>query len=245
MVVDNFSVIPSQTPTIEHTPTSQPSPAPTLEPTDSLEVASPSPIASPTKEPPALLCSPLAEHSIEQLNEIVSSPYAPPPAGKDDRHHGVDFAYYNHAGRASVAGEGVQSILAGRVAAVIVDRLPYGNMVIVETPTDLLPEIVQAALAIPEGYSLYHLYAHMMETPLVELGQVVACGELLGYAGMTGYNIPVPHLHLETRVGPENTIFEGMVFYDTRATTAEQANYLRWRISGDFQHVDPMKLFSE
>ena len=241
--VENISPTPSWTPTREAAITPEPSPAPTQENPDSLEVGTPTPTES-IPEPPTQLCSPLAEHSSELLIEIVSSPYAPPPDGKDDRHHGVDFAYYNHGERASVDGEGVQSILAGRVAAAIGDRLPYGNMVIIETPPELIPEALQEMLQIPAGSSLYHLYAHLSEAPLVEPGQSIGCGELLGYAGMTGYNIPVPHLHLETRIGPANIAFDGMVFYDTHATPTEQENYLRWRTSGEFQHFDPMVLFT-
>ena len=190
-----------------------------------------------------ILCFSLTEHTLEQLPEIVSSPYSPPPPGRDERHHGVDFAYYNHAGRASIAGEGVQAIMTGRVAAAIHDRLPYGNMVIIETTFESLPDEVLGSIAIPEGYSIYHLYAHFDDTPLAALGQPVECGQLIGYVGQTGYIVPVAHLHLETRLGPPGVIFESMVFFDTQATPDEQAAYTRWRTSGDFQHFDPMTLF--
>ena len=243
--VENIILAPSVTPTNESSVTPQPSPAPTQGTPDSLEVGAPALTDAPSEAIPAQLCSPLAEHNIETLVEIVSSPYAPPPEGKDDRHHGVDFAYYNHNGRASVDGEGVQSILAGRVAAAISDRLPYGNMVIIETPPELIPENLREILNLPAGISLYHLYAHLSETPLVIPGQTIECGDLLGYAGMTGYNVPVPHLHLETRLGPANTFFDGMVFYDTQATATEQGNYVRWRTGGEFQHFDPMLLFTD
>lgn len=243
--VENIAPTPSLTPHIEAAATPQLSPAPAQEAQTPPEADSRTPTESIPEAPQPQLCSPLAEHSIEQLVEIISSPYAPPPAGKDDRHHGVDFAYYNHNGRASVDGEGAQSILAGRVAASIHDRLPYGNLVIIETPPELLPKALREMLQIPAGSSLYHLYAHLSEAPRVEPGQAINCGALLGYAGMTGYNIPVAHLHLETRLGPANSFFEGMVFYDTRATASEQANYVRWRTSGEFQHFDPMVLFTE
>jgi murein DD-endopeptidase MepM/ murein hydrolase activator NlpD len=173
----------------------------------------------------------------------LSQPYDPPPPGRDERHHGTDFAYYNHAGRTAIAGEGVQAIMKGHVAAAIQDRLPYGNMVIIETPNEILPSEIIEALEIPTGVSIYHLYAHFDDTPLVTLGQEITCGQILGYVGQTGYIIPVPHLHLETRLGPPGISFESMAFFDLQATEEENSNYQRWRTGGEFQHFDPMGLF--
>jgi len=34
-----------------------------------------------------------------------------------------------------------------------------------------------------------------------------------------------------------------MAYYIVKASDLERENYLRWRISGDFQHFDPMALF--
>jgi murein DD-endopeptidase MepM/ murein hydrolase activator NlpD len=185
----------------------------------------------------------LSEHEIDELPSIVSDPFAPPPAGKDDRHHGVDFAYYNQGDRASIEGEGVTAILPGRAAAVLIDRLPYGNMVIIETSqVDLWPQLIQH-LEIESEESLYHLYAHLNQPPEVIIGQQISCGQLIGVVGKTGYNIPVPHLHLEIRVGPSGTFFESMAFYDTRATEDEMENYKTWRTSGEFRYFDPMDLF--
>jgi murein DD-endopeptidase MepM/ murein hydrolase activator NlpD len=188
------------------------------------------------------LCSPLAEHSLTQLPEIISSSYEPPPPGKDERHHGIDFFYYNHGGRASIEGEGIQSIMAGRVAAAIHDRLPYGNMVIIETPYEQLSDEIIKVLKITRGTSIYHLYAHFEDSPQVEIGDKVECGQRLGQVGKSGYVVPVAHLHLETRLGPPGITFESMVFFDTQATPEEQAAYTRWRTSGEFQHFDPILL---
>jgi hypothetical protein len=91
-------------------------------------------------EPKFEICSPLEEHNLRYLSGIVSSPYHPPPMGKDDRHQGVDFAYYNQGTRGSIEGEGVQAILPGWVAVVIENRLPYGNMIIIETLPSHLPK---------------------------------------------------------------------------------------------------------
>jgi len=200
-------------------------------------------VRTPTQVITNQLCSPLAEHSVEELPKIISSPYSPPPIGKDDRHQGVDFAYYNSSARDSIEGEGVSSILTGWVAASIDNRLPYGNMIIMETPYANLPSGLIDVLVISRGESLYHLYAHLAEPPIADVGIRVLCGDMLGRVGKTGYNIPVAHLHLEIRVGPAGARFENMAYYDTRATQKEMANYELWRMSGEYRHIDPMRLF--
>jgi murein DD-endopeptidase MepM/ murein hydrolase activator NlpD len=191
------------------------------------------------------MCSPLAEETIPELWEIVSDPYNPPPPGSDERHQGVDFSHYRRKERLTIEGEVVQSVLSGRVAAAIQDRLPYGNMVIIETPGIDLPQVLADELGIEAGESLYLLYAHMQNAPQVVLGEMVYCGQEIGTVGMTGYNIVNPHLHLETRIGLAGGRFESMAFYDTSATVEEMDNYLRWRTSGDFRHFDPMMLFDD
>jgi murein DD-endopeptidase MepM/ murein hydrolase activator NlpD len=223
--------------------TASPTTSTTPEATDSVLVGDVLPGLVATSQPVPLLCSPLAETSLEELPEIVSDPYHPPPMGKDDRHQGVDFSYYRRGERLSIEGEIVQSILPGKVATVLADRLPYGNMVMIETPQEGLDPRMVEWLGLAAGESLYHLYAHLGETPEVELGQSVECGQTLGIVGKTGYNIINPHLHLELRIGPAGTVFENMAFYDTRATPEEMENYRRWRMSGEFQHLDPMALF--
>jgi murein DD-endopeptidase MepM/ murein hydrolase activator NlpD len=117
-------------------------------------------------------------------------------------------------------------------------------MVILETPYAYFPPDFAQAISLTQEQSLYHLYAHMETTPTVSLGEAVACGQVLGTVGVSGYYIINPHLHLEARRGPAGATFEGMVFYDTSATLEEMENYRRWRTSGEFQHFDPMMLFS-
>jgi murein DD-endopeptidase MepM/ murein hydrolase activator NlpD len=189
------------------------------------------------------LCSPLASEEIEELWEIVSDPYNPPPPGKEDRHQGVDFSYYRREERVGIEGEEIHAILPGIVVAKVINRLPYGNMVIIETPRDLLPLDLLAELKINRMESLYHLYAHMKEEPLVDLMDQVECGQPLGAVGLTGYNVVNAHLHLETRIGPRDTVLDTMVFYDTSATELEMERYRRWRTGGEFVHFDPMNLF--
>jgi murein DD-endopeptidase MepM/ murein hydrolase activator NlpD len=189
------------------------------------------------------VCSPLSGEEIEQLWEIISDPYNPPPPGQDERHQGVDFSYYRRDGRLGIEGEEILSILSGIVVAKINNRLPYGNMVIIETPGEYLPVVLQKALKINNGDSLYHLYAHMKEESDLNLLDEIVCGQTIGVVGSTGYNIVNAHLHLETRIGPQDVIFDSMVYYDTNATLVEMDNYRRWRTGGEFVHLNPMILF--
>ena len=69
-------------------------------------------------------CSPLADHTWNDLQEIVTNPFDPPPVGKDSGHHGVDFAYYRRGERLSILGVPVQAVMTGRVTAAILNRIP-------------------------------------------------------------------------------------------------------------------------
>jgi murein DD-endopeptidase MepM/ murein hydrolase activator NlpD len=202
----------------------------------------PSPEPPPETAPPVVgVCSPLADHSLDELPAIVSDPYHPPPMGKDDRHQGVDFSYYRQEGRATIAGEGVQSVLEGRVAAAVYDSFPFGNLVIVETVKEDLPNDLLQKLKLGVGQSLYVLYAHLEAPPLVQTGDAVQACQALGAVGKSG-NAGVAHLHLETRIGPAGTLFSGMAYYTPQASQQERENYVLWRKSGVFQHFDPMTL---
>ena len=138
-------------------------------------------------------------------------------------------------------GEPVQSVLPGVVASVLNGQYPYGNMVIIETGRTDYPESLRDRIDIPPGQSLYVLYAHLDQPPSVALGERVVTCQPLGVVGMSG-NTDIPHLHLETRLGPAGQVFESMRFYDTRATQEEMDTYILWRTSGIFQHFDPLQL---
>ncbi|MBS1250299.1 MAG: hypothetical protein MAG431_01893 [Chloroflexi bacterium] len=201
-----------------------------------------SPSPTPT-EPPLQIHSPLAKHTLGELPEIVSSPYDPPEFWDDARHHGVDFCYFQgEEEEKTIEGEGIQAIFSGVVVASIEGRFPYGNMVIVETAYEELPAEFVFMLGMQPDESLYHLYAHFQEGPEVALGERVEGGQALGQVGKTGYNIEVPHLHLETRIGSSGAVFERMVYYDVTAKEEEMEAYELWRTSGVFRHFDPMEI---
>jgi len=185
------------------------------------------------------ICSPLAEHPLAELSEIISDPYHPPPPGKDDRHQGVDFSYYRRGERLSILGAVVQSVLPGRVAAAIADSFPYGNLVIIETALSELPVTLVDKLRLKSGESVYSLYAHLESPPQLILGEKIVACQPLGAVGKSG-NAGVPHLHLEMRIGPADQNFSAMAFYTVQASQTARENYLLWRTSGVFHHFDPM-----
>lgn len=187
------------------------------------------------------ICSPLADHSWLDLQEIVTNPFNPPPPGKDIGHHGVDFAYYRRGNRLSIQGVLVESVFLGNVAMVVKNRPPYGNTAIIETPRQYLLDELVTQFKILENESLYLLYAHMQDTPEVSLNEVVACGQVLGKVGNTpeGWS-SAPHLHIEARIGLAGITFSGMANYDNSASIDEIDNYNLWRTSGKFRMVDPM-----
>jgi hypothetical protein len=93
----------------------------------------PSPNAStatllPSPTPGANVCSPLAGFALAELPEVISNPYHPPKPGSDDPHSGVDLADRDPQTQVAIPGRAVQASLAGRVAAVVVDRFPFGTL---------------------------------------------------------------------------------------------------------------------
>jgi len=219
------------------------SPTPTSETIQPTLDASQSRIQIETPIPEFKVCSPIANVELNYLKKIISDPYRPPPPGSDDRHEGVDFSYYSLAGkRTFIAGVGIHSVLPGIVAAAITSSFPYGNFVIVETPRDWLPVAIRDRLDIPEGSSLYLLYAHMQSSPQVTLGENLESCHLLGRVGNSG-NSAVAHLHLEARRGPAEAAFEMMAAFQPTVSPEERANYKLWRTSGLFVHFDPMLIF--
>ena len=124
-----------------------PTPAPSGTPTQTLLVAptvtaslSPTATSTSTATPVAFqVCSPLQDITLNELSSIVTTPFKAPTVGRDDGHHGVDFAYYHRGSHTEMLGLPVYSVLPGKVIAVVNDRPPYGNAIIIETPLTNLP----------------------------------------------------------------------------------------------------------
>jgi murein DD-endopeptidase MepM/ murein hydrolase activator NlpD len=254
-------VLPTATAALP-SPSASARPSATFTPLPSATRLPPTQTLTPTPE--AQVCSPLQGVSFGELPGMVANPFAPPSRpGSDDPHHGVDLAQVG-AGNMALAGLPVQAALEGQVAAVVADRFPYGNAVIIETRLERLPGRWWEVLALPtpaptlaaipaltcptldplpdwgaEARSLYLLYAHMQSPPAFQPDEAVTCGQALGAIGDSG-NALNPHLHVEVRIGPSGVRFGSLAHYDPSATVEEMYNYCAWRVSGLFQLVDPM-----
>ncbi len=254
---------PAAVPTLPPTPSPTDTPAPTLTPTPP-----PTPTPSITPTPTPALCSPLDTFAIPQLTEIVSNPFNPPDPGLDFPHHGADYSFYRYGSRVGMLGLPVHAALAGQVAGISENRMPFGNMILIETPLNTLPADLVAKLLLPTAQptlpytspltcppldpplsyspdqrSLYLLYAHLQDPPELQPAQAVTCGQAINRVGNTGNSIN-EHLHLEVRVGPSGIRLGSMAHYDASASPQEQATYCTWRISGLFQMIDPQRLFA-
>ena len=251
-------------PTATAAPSLAPSPTNTLTPQPSPTAPAPSPTPRPASE----ICSPLEGIPLSDLKNTIANPFLPPASGSDDPHQGVDFADIEPQTRISLEGRPVFASLRGTVAATIPNRFPYGNSVLVETPLEHIPpgwveslqlpapaaemtphpsltcpDVLDMASLEPQALSLYIIYAHLLDTPTLEVGEIVTCGMPLGAIGSSG-NALNPHLHFETRVGPSGARFGSMAHYETRATPEEMAFYCLWRVSGKFPLVDPLAVLA-
>jgi murein DD-endopeptidase MepM/ murein hydrolase activator NlpD len=224
----------------------QPNPTPAIVTSGQVPTLVPTTIQS-TRSPTHLpevnqLCSPLEFVDLKDLKRVISDGYRPPPKGSDERHQGVDFVYFHWKGQGLIEGTSVKSVLPGIVAVSEKDSYPFGNVTVIETPRERLPEAMRQEFEIDEGYSLYVLYAHMKgEFPLVALGEEVQACERIGTVGKTG-NTQAAHLHFETRIGPAGLRLVGFSLYVDTATEQEKKNYRLWSISGAYVTFDPMRL---
>jgi len=178
-------------------------------------------------------------------------------------HPAIDFSFYQFEQYTTFADFPIQAILPGKVILVEDNRFPYGYMLLIETPLSqvapsllsIIPEptpLPESAYSIddrcpvygkPVTYdrtrqSLYILYAHLAGLPLVSTGDLVSCGELIGYAGKSG-NAAEAHLHLEARLGPSNAAFTSIASYHSSTTDEERYNYCIWALSEIFLPINP------
>lgn len=213
--------------------------------------------------PEPMVCSPLAGYALPDLVNMIVNPYLPPRPGSDDPHQGLDLGVLDAIQGYALAGNPVQTVLAGKVVGVTADRFPYGNMLMIETPLEGQPPAFAPALVLPTPLparlprgtltcpelnslpatadaprSLYILYAHMLNSPAVQVGDSIGCGQEIGAIGQSG-NALNPHIHVEVRVGPANQTFTSMAHYDPSAGYEEMAAYCLWRVSGVYQTIDP------
>lgn len=251
-------------PQVEATSTLTASPTTTVSPS---ATATQIPATSTSTQIVPQVCSPLQGFDFQELAGIVTEPFQPPLPGRDNGHQGVDFSFWTYKNLASMKGLPVQAVLSGRVAAIINNRFPYGNMIIIESPLSAFPdawisalpqptrEPIQTpipALTCPAGtdhfnvnskdLSIYLLYAHLDQPVNLKVGDTVICGQVMDGVGTTGNSVNY-HLHLEMRIGPSGATFPVMAHYWNDATSEEMHNYCIWRVSGIFQMLNPMQLF--
>ena len=248
------AIIPTQTIEAPATQTIEPSATP-IPPT-------------PTPDLVDTICSPLEGETLNSISEILTQKFIMPRPGNDDGHQGLDFSFYRRNERVGIEGLKVHAALKGKIVAVLNDRWPYGNAVIIETPlesisSELLAQIQPPTLAptvapaprvnCPPGdlsfsidtddRSLYLLYGHLLNPLPLVVGEEIECGQVIGEVGNTGFSSN-PHLHFETRVGPTGASFDSMAYYTVQSTVSERYNYCVWRVSNLFQLFDPMLLLS-
>lgn len=263
---DTRNITSSLTPTFTITATRliNPSPAPSETP-----LPEPTSLSSTESDPPIIteINSPLEGIGLDELKDILSNPYVYAGDGKDEGHHGSDFSFYRYKDFLEIENLPVISITSGIIRASVNNRLPYGNMVIIESPLNSFspqlqteiqamvkprdlpyytilncPDYLQESLT-TENLSLYFLYAHLKNPPGFKIGDPVENGTVIGLVGNSGAS-GNPHLHLEVRIGPSDNEFSSMAHYENSATSQEMANYCLWRVSGFFYQIDPMEFFN-
>jgi murein DD-endopeptidase MepM/ murein hydrolase activator NlpD len=212
--------------------------------------------------------------ALNQIGDLISNPYTPPPQGSDDPHQGIDLSIVDPNTGFAVEGTTVQAVLQGHVAAIINDRFPYGNAIMIETPINSIPiqwlreinlltpasiQVGHPVLTCPkiENPGIFDTPIHLEPTSYsfyllyAHIREPVAyeIGEGIYCGSRLGLigssgNTLNPHLHLELRAGPSGYRFAGLAHYDTSTTNLEMAGYCAWRVSGKFQVMNPIDLLN-
>lgn len=247
--------------------TDTPAPKPTPSPNPTQAAPTPIPVTA-TPVVVTAACSPLQGISLDELDAITSFKFNSPSAYSDAFHPAVDLAFFSYKDIPTMRGLPVQALLPGRVALVINDRFPYGNMVLIETPLDRLQLPLQQSLALPtpipqhemdlfstcdkdhpliewsaDSKSLYTLYAHLNDASTLIVGDAVDCGQVIGSVGISGNSV-ADHLHLEVRLGPSDARFTTFAALRPEASSEEKYNYCIWNSSGYFQAIDPARFWN-
>ncbi|MBD3362132.1 peptidoglycan DD-metalloendopeptidase family protein [Candidatus Dojkabacteria bacterium] len=115
----------------------------------------------------------------------VTAPYDPtgtinPSYGGN--HYGIDFGYVT--GTPIVASNFGQVVMSGWYRDIKTGFGGYGNLVVINHTFE-------------NGTLFQTRYAHMVNQPLVEVGEFVKPGQIIGYVGSTGWSTG-PHIHFET-----------------------------------------------
>lgn len=227
-------------------------------PPKQIPISTPSIIpATPTLNPTAtiffsphtgpIICSPLAIQPLDKLSLIITQPFIMPRVMddgtyKDSGHHGLDVGFITR-GTQKFTGSPVLAAITGYVAAIIHNRPPYGDMVMLETPYDQIPAKLITNQKIAAGDSLYTVYAHLQNIQDIIIGQEIKCGHQIAETGLTGMT-DGPHLHFETRWGPPNASFPVMAYYINNVTEEEVKYYTIWRMSGKYHLFNPFDLLN-
>ncbi len=191
--IASVTPIPSQTPTRTPVPTG--TPTPTASPYPTLVLANfPTPPAAFAGEPHFFFGRPIGEGG----NMFIASSYRYGSTGSHrfETHHGVEFP--NAAGVPLVAvAPGIIYYAGGDQAQAFGPQKDfYGNLIVLEVTQPW------------RDHNVYVLYGHMDQV-LVQIGQPVNAGDVLGTVGASGVALGA-HLHLEARLDkPES-------YWDTR-----------------------------
>ncbi len=186
---------PTATVTHTHTPTSTPTatPSPTRTSTftstpTSTPTATLKPTLTPTPSAPQdhyWLERPIGPEGQNQASRYY--PYGATAGGRYFLHHGVDLG--NPIGTPVLAVAPGTVVVAGTDQVEVYGLKPnfYGQLVVVQLDREF------------HGQPVFVLYGHLSRI-MVDVGQRVKTGDVLGEVGMTGVAIG-PHLHFEVRVG--------------------------------------------